>query len=73
MLLSELVEYLDEYLQVSKIADSSLNGLQVSGKQEIGKIALAVDISVEAVKRAAEKNAICLLFITDFSGALPGR
>ncbi len=40
---SEVVSFLDEYLKVSEIADGSLNGLQVEGKGEVKKIALAVD------------------------------
>ncbi len=40
---SEIVSFLDEYLKVSEIADSSVNGLQVEGKGEVKKIALAVD------------------------------
>ena len=40
---SEIVNFLDEYLKVREIADSSLNGLQVEGNVEVKKVALAVD------------------------------
>ena len=40
---SEVVGFLDEYLKVSEIADGSVNGLQVEGKGEVKKVALAVD------------------------------
>ncbi len=39
----EIVNFLDKYLKVSEIPDSSVNGLQVEGKGDVKKIALAVD------------------------------
>jgi len=39
----ELVTYLDSYLRVREIQDSSQNGLQVEGPEEITKVAFAVD------------------------------
>ena len=42
---AELVKYLDELLEIElwEAADSSLNGLQIEGAEEIGSVALAVD------------------------------
>ena len=39
----ELIAYLDETLRVKEIEDSSQNGLQVEGPEEITKVAFAVD------------------------------
>jgi dinuclear metal center YbgI/SA1388 family protein len=39
----ELVAYLDDYLRVKEIGDSSQNGLQVEGPQGVTKVAFAVD------------------------------
>ncbi|RLC77653.1 MAG: Nif3-like dinuclear metal center hexameric protein [Chloroflexi bacterium] len=39
----ELVTYLDDYLRVKEIQDSSQNGLQVEGPDEVTKVAFAVD------------------------------
>ena len=58
---SELVGYLDEFFRISEIADSSLNGLQVQGPEEISKIAFAVDYSSRAIKQAAEAGAQILV------------
>lgn len=39
----EIVRFLDEYLKISEINDSSLNGMQVEGRDDVKKIVLAVD------------------------------
>jgi len=57
MELTELTNYLDDYLKVAEIEDVSLNGLQVEGKNYIKSVAFAVDASMETFKKAAEKNA----------------
>ncbi|MDR0306920.1 MAG: Nif3-like dinuclear metal center hexameric protein [Chitinispirillales bacterium] len=50
-----VVSFLDKTLRTSEIGDSSVNGLQVEGNQEITKIGLAVDACLEAY-RLAQKN-----------------
>jgi dinuclear metal center YbgI/SA1388 family protein len=58
MNLSEITGYLNELLEVSKIEDSSLNGLQVENGGTINSIVTGVDISLELVNRASDKSLI---------------
>jgi len=55
--LKEIVRFLNETLNVSKIIDDSVNGLQVEGAPEIRKIALGVDASMELFKKAESSGA----------------
>ena len=50
---SELVAWLDEYLDIAAFDDASLNGLQVEGKDEVNKVVVAVDgqAGVEVAQR----------------------
>lgn len=50
----ELAEYLDAYLRVDSVPDSSLalNGLQVENGGEVNRVAAAVDASEQAIERA---------------------
>lgn len=57
----ELVRYLDEYLKIGGIADDSKNGLQVEGRPEVKRLALAVDACLEAFQLAVEAGADMLL------------
>lgn len=61
MLLSELVSYIDDYLDVAKIPDCSLNGLQVEGFKECQSIATAASASLEAIDAAIESGADTLI------------
>ena len=56
-MLSELAEYLDILLEVSKIEDSAVNGVQVGNTVAINKIATAVTASYEAIEKAAYAGA----------------
>lgn len=57
-----LVTYLDEYLKLKAFAhDDSLNGLQVSGAEEVTRVALAVDARLSAFEAAAEWGAQLLI------------
>jgi dinuclear metal center YbgI/SA1388 family protein len=58
----ELIAYLDEYLRVKEIEDTSQNGLQVEGPEEVTKVALAVDGCQAAFERAVTAEAQ-LLFV----------
>jgi dinuclear metal center YbgI/SA1388 family protein len=58
----ELVAYLDRYLRVAEIPDSSPNGMQVQGARRVTRIAFAVDVSIESI-RAAEKAGADFLIV----------
>ena len=47
----QLVSYLDDFLRISEIKDTSNNGLQVEGAKEVRKVAFAVDACMEAFRR----------------------
>jgi dinuclear metal center YbgI/SA1388 family protein len=57
MKLSEITEYLDTFLMVPHIPDSSLNGLQVETDRDITKVAMAVDATLEAFEQANKHGA----------------
>lgn len=57
----QLVAYLDEYLRVRDIEDTSQNGLQVEGDAEVHKVAFAVDACREAFERAVAARAQFLI------------
>jgi dinuclear metal center YbgI/SA1388 family protein len=61
--LSELVEYLDRYLDVAEVPDSStaLNGLQVESKGPVARVAVAVDATEASIAAAAGLGADLLL------------
>jgi dinuclear metal center YbgI/SA1388 family protein len=63
MQLSQLVGYLDEYLRVREVPDSSeaLNGLQVGGRGAVTRVAAAVDLCEATVRLAAEQGADFLI------------
>jgi dinuclear metal center YbgI/SA1388 family protein len=61
MKLSELTRFIDDYLSISECPDISLNGLQVEGKPEVQKIALAVDACSETFIKAASLKADILI------------
>ncbi|MGH7450552.1 MAG: Nif3-like dinuclear metal center hexameric protein [bacterium] len=53
MQLTELTSYLDAYLELADFADNSQNGLQVQGREEIRRVAAAVDACQETIDAAA--------------------
>jgi len=61
MLLNEIVDYLDEFLDIKHIQDSCKNGLEVEGKDEIKKIGFSVDACLESFQKAV--SAKCDLLI----------
>jgi len=61
MLLNEIVDYLDEFLDIKNIQDSCKNGLEVEGKDEIKKIGFSVDACLESFQKAV--SAKCDLLI----------
>jgi dinuclear metal center YbgI/SA1388 family protein len=58
---NELVQWLDSYLETAKIPDGSVNGLQFEGKEEVRRIACAVDSSLATIEMAAESGADFLI------------
>ncbi len=57
----ELITYLDDYLRVKEIEDSSQNGLQVEGPEEVTKVAFAVDGCQAAFEQAVANGAQLLI------------
>jgi dinuclear metal center YbgI/SA1388 family protein len=57
----DLVAYLDEYLQIATIQDSSNNGLQVEGGENVTHLAFAVDAGLAAFQGAAAASAQMLI------------
>ena len=57
----ELITYLDDYLRVKEIEDTSQNGLQVEGPEEVMKVAFAVDSCQAAFERAVATGAQLLI------------
>jgi len=53
----ELVAYLDRYLRVAAIPDSSPNGLQVQGAERVRRIAYGVDASLATFTAATKARA----------------
>jgi len=53
----ELVSFLNDYLQVSAYPDKSSNGLQIEGKEEVERVAFAVDTTLRTIERAAKADA----------------
>lgn len=56
-----LVSWLDEYLNIHEYDDISLNGLQVEGRDEVEKVAVAVDSSLKTLELAADAGADMLI------------
>jgi len=50
--LADIVAFLDRYLAIGDIKDSSYNGLQVEGSATVTKIAVAVDAGIEVFEKA---------------------
>ncbi len=61
MTLSELVTWLDTYLETDIFDDVSLNGLQVEGRPDVAKVAVAVDSSMTTFEQAAAVGADLLI------------
>lgn len=55
--LSNLVSYLNKYLEVNSVRDGSWNGLQFEGTENVKKICVAVDSGASVFQAAAESGA----------------
>src|SRR3954464_8421288 len=62
-LLSEIVDYANEYLRVDQIEDwpNALNGLQIENSGKVTKIGAAVDVSTRVLQEAAKRNVDLLI------------
>jgi dinuclear metal center YbgI/SA1388 family protein len=54
--LNSIVRFLNKELMVSKIKDSSKNGLQVKGRSEVSRIAFGVDACMELFEKAKKEK-----------------
>ena len=61
MQLSELNQYLIQFLQSEKFSDYCPNGLQVEGRREVNKIVTGVTASLALLERAHAANADAIL------------
>lgn len=63
MLTQELRRYLDDYLEIEKVPDypRAFNGLQVSGKERVEIVAVAVDACQATIDAAVEMQADLLI------------
>ncbi len=59
--IAELSHYLDQAMNVASIKDYCPNGLQVEGKQQISRLAIAVTASLKAIEAACAWQADALL------------
>jgi putative NIF3 family GTP cyclohydrolase 1 type 2 len=57
----KIVNYLNVFLQIDKIKDSSCNGLQVEGAKNVKRVGLAVDACMAVYKKAAAKKCQMLI------------
>lgn len=60
-MLTDLLNQLNDYLQVSLFKDYCINGLQVEGKRKIKKIATAVSASLNVIQKAIEQDVNVLI------------
>lgn len=61
--LNQLVAYLDDYLRLAEVPDydGAFNGLQVEGRRDVRKVALAVDACLYTIQQAEAYDADLLL------------
>ena len=59
--LGEIVGFLDQELQLQLFPDGSLNGLQFEGRQDILRIAAAVDTALSVIESALDQRADLLI------------
>lgn len=56
-----LVSFLDDYLAINTFRDLAPNGMQVIGKAEVRRVALAVSANLEVIEQAAQGGADMLI------------
>ncbi len=58
---TEIISYIENELDIHGIQDSSLNGLQFEGSEEVNKIVVAVDCGLEVIEQAVKRQAQMLI------------
>lgn len=58
---NDLTQFLNTYLAIEEIHDICWNGLQFEGRDEVAKVAFAVDASIESFMAAAREHADFLI------------
>lgn len=58
---TELVAFLDEYLDIADVVDKSFNGLQVEGAEEVSRISFAVDFCLASAEAARKQSSQMLV------------
>jgi putative NIF3 family GTP cyclohydrolase 1 type 2 len=58
---NELVTWLNDYLKIDAFRDTSLNGLQLEGRETVTRIAVAVDSTLATLEEAAQSGADFLI------------
>lgn len=61
VLLKDIIKFCNDYLEIAKYKDASLNGLQVEGKAQVEKIALGVSCNAKLFEAAKEKSCDLIL------------
>ncbi|MBI2021648.1 Nif3-like dinuclear metal center hexameric protein [Candidatus Daviesbacteria bacterium] len=59
--LTDIVKFLDDYLEIEEIEDGAWNGLQFEGKSEVSKIGFAVDSGLDAFIQSKERGVDLLI------------
>jgi dinuclear metal center YbgI/SA1388 family protein len=59
--LADLAAYLDDFLGIDGFPDKSLNGLQVEGPSDVGRVALATDAALQTFGMARQGGAQLLI------------
>lgn len=57
----EIIQYLDDYLQITNFRDYCPNGMQVIGRPGVERVALGVSANLECFRLAAEERADMLI------------
>jgi len=56
-----LEAWLNDFLRIEKVSDYLPNGLQIEGREKVGKITTAVSINMEVIEAAVQKGAQALI------------
>jgi len=59
--LDKIVSFLDSYLDIGAVSDNCWNGLQFGGRENVGKIAFAVDAGYETFNKSVSLKADMLI------------
>ena len=59
--LADLTAYLDDFLGIDDLPDSSLNGLQVEGTADVRRVAVATDAALQTFEMARQGRADLLI------------